>query len=143
MKDEKVSELLKPRYRVIGDYPGNEFPIGFIIDELFFDGKTNDWFEKYPNLFEKLKWWAYRREEEMPLFLKRISPDTQYGSNIHVGDVIKVCWYKSPVYTTFDNNFPRMYQAVEVHGEYMFYDTHCFQPATEAEYLTYQKQLVK
>lgn len=129
-----VTELMKPRYKVIADYPGNEYPIGVVIDELLFDGKTSDWFERYPALFEKLKWWAYRREEEMPLFLRRISPDCQYGSKILVGDVIKAAWYKSPYFTNFDNHYPRMYQAIEVHGEYMFYDTHCFIPASKEEY---------
>lgn len=96
MSTDNIQELLKPRYKVIGDYPGSEFRIGaimiFIKDFMHrTDGtpestRHSDVFKignniimaegpsginLYPHLFKPLAWWQDRKPGEMPLYLKR------------------------------------------------------------------------
>lgn len=90
---EKVAELLKPRYKVIADYPDNQLPVGGILIK---HSHIDDWLrlvgaphgligiresvpENYPHLFRKLEWWEERQESEMPDFLKYKIYD--YGDN--------------------------------------------------------------
>lgn len=49
-----MNELLKPRYKVIADYPGSPFPVGFIMKD-----DCESW-SKYPANFRKLEWWEER-----------------------------------------------------------------------------------
>jgi hypothetical protein len=68
-----MNELMKPRYKVIGDYPGSPFKVGEVIyldyndniPELnYIKQNDNDFpsiyyqhdFEKYPNLFSRIHW---------------------------------------------------------------------------------------
>lgn len=68
-------ELMKPRYEVIADYPGNDLIIGVVFEP------NSDWGEpylnKYPHLFRKLHWWEHRKPEEMPSYLIRKRPPHQ------------------------------------------------------------------
>ena len=73
-EEEKITELLKPRYLVIADYPsspqGNQ--IGFIYDRNNKDW-SNRWFNEmsqYPHLFQPLPWWSHRKIEDMPEYVK-------------------------------------------------------------------------
>lgn len=63
-------DLLKERYKVVADYPGNKFAIGDIITYVRKVAQTYDmWrnqngveimyssFHKYPHLFKKLEWY--------------------------------------------------------------------------------------
>lgn len=67
-------ELLKPRYKVIADYPENIFNVGEIlpsplqkIKEL--TPQMIGMYDKYPHLFKKLEWREERKENEMPDFI--------------------------------------------------------------------------
>jgi hypothetical protein len=69
-----IEDLLKPRYKVIADYPNTPFKVGEILQR-----KEGDWlndkgwsklYEPYPHLFKKLEWWEDRKLEYMPHFLK-------------------------------------------------------------------------
>jgi hypothetical protein len=70
-----TEELLKPRYKVIADYPHNVVPVGEI---LFIrphqeNVDVNLWMSKYdefPHLFKKLEWWEERGEKNMPEYVK-------------------------------------------------------------------------
>jgi hypothetical protein len=73
-------ELLKPRYKVIADWPEmrdrfKNQPI-IILDKEDEEGwfTTNGFyqqifFEKYPHLFKKLEWWEEREESDMPEYV--------------------------------------------------------------------------
>lgn len=66
-------ELLKPRYKVIADYPSNIHKIGSIIkndDGAKFDRIRYYGCAKYPHLFKPLQWWEERKPEDMPEYLK-------------------------------------------------------------------------
>lgn len=68
-------DLLKPRYKVIADYPDSTFSIG---DVLMTD--VNSFFRKhcllgYPAIFRKPEWWEEREEKDMPEYVKIIGDD--------------------------------------------------------------------
>lgn len=79
MKRMETQELLKPRYKVIADYPQNNFPVGYIfpayevevdkVGQQFIDIELKV-MAKYPHLFRPLQWWEERKPEEMPDWLK-------------------------------------------------------------------------
>src|SRR6478736_5645084 len=78
-----TEELLKPRYKVIADYPCRPHPIGYILEfsgdkydtqSLFRLPNSDhrypeDKFKEYPNLFEPLPWWKDRKAEDMPEYI--------------------------------------------------------------------------
>lgn len=73
-----VEELLKPRFKVIADYPGSECFIGSVIcksgdsyrDESGFMIMATNKPENYPAIFKRLEWWEDRKVEDMPEYLK-------------------------------------------------------------------------
>jgi len=68
-ENKAIDDLMKPRYKVIADYPDNEFSVGEILpDEVV--SNEEDEILKYPHLFKKLEWWEERRESEMPEYVK-------------------------------------------------------------------------
>lgn len=84
IQEGRVAELLKPRYKVIADWPGMKFDVGEILFESYTKGLTNDyikngWCDKYPHLFKPLQWWEDRKPEEMPKYLK-LKPGQEWVS---------------------------------------------------------------
>jgi len=80
-----AEELLKPRWKVIADFPESPYCINQILysfnSKIFFEPSgyhfnPND----YPAIFKKLDWWEERSVDDMPDYLK-------WGEK---GNVIKV-----------------------------------------------------
>lgn len=70
---EKIEQLLRPRYKVIADYPGIEdygWKLHEIISPQYYTEKTVGFCSKYPHLFRKLQWWEERKPEEIPQYVK-------------------------------------------------------------------------
>lgn len=75
-----MTDLLKPRYEVIADYPGSEYPIGIVLVEdlpghFSYQKDGRNWTTRlkdinYPHLFRKMNWWEHRTAEEMPKRVK-------------------------------------------------------------------------
>ena len=61
-----IKDLLKTRFELIADYPGNSQPIGNVTIE----DATAFYFRKFPANFRELFWWEKRTIEEMPKYLK-------------------------------------------------------------------------
>jgi hypothetical protein len=85
------NDLLKPRYKVIADYPGNEWKVGDILDRDWgWDGDDEEGFKHhvsdYPHLFKKLEWYEERKLDEMPGHLGCLSPVFKWSK----GEIIKV-----------------------------------------------------
>lgn len=130
-------ELLKPRYKVIADYPDSIFVVGKVI-ELTIDNVNKVWsyhhfteqcselwdaeyFDEYPHLFKKLSWWEDRKPEDRPVYVKCIKTPDQ----LHFpGMVNKISW-KSGQFG-FDEN-----------GSHIHLYTNCYEPATLEEYNVY------
>jgi len=75
--DKKVEDLLKPRYKVIADYPFCPFEVGEILYEhegKFYVYEDSGRYpinpEAFPAVFKKLEWWEERKESEMPKYVK-------------------------------------------------------------------------
>jgi hypothetical protein len=72
--------LLKPRYKVIADYPDSKYSVGDILPGCFsdWDEDADDDFideqmrhvKKFPHLFRRLEWWEERSVDEMPRYIK-------------------------------------------------------------------------
>lgn len=89
-----TEELLKPRYKVIADYPTytgesrkyshkkGDVIVFDTLDEVYLwkeqesDGTqcSKDHFDKYPAIFKKLEWWEERADEDMPEYVK-VNPE--------------------------------------------------------------------
>ena len=78
-----AQDLMKPRYKVIADYPNNQLSLGRILDsssdnliqKIVFCIGGDYWrlpeeLDKYPHLYKKLAWWEDREVKVMPEFLK-------------------------------------------------------------------------
>lgn len=131
-----TEELLKPRYKVIADWPNNTFPIGtvlikhdswdnwthveeteeFVRNELV--GFKEDGIKKYPHLFRKLEWWEERKVEDMPEYVKHED-----------GRILKPKHFMN----TWGKPVPK---GCTESGEFFSYQN--LTPSTETEYLTYK-----
>src|SRR4051812_40933853 len=72
-------ELLKPRYKVIADYPKSLYYVGDIInagttsEDCIYCDREGPRMRHYPHLFEPLPWWKDRKVEDMPEYVKVIN----------------------------------------------------------------------
>lgn len=129
-----TEELMKPRYRVLLDYPDSPFEVGQIIDfeknkytgELAFNYATDNgidhyyptFFNEYPHLFQPLAWWEERNAEDLPEYVK----DTIAGKI-----VVKVHKWGEDHFVS-EANAPDLYRSIHME---------LWTPATEEEYLAY------
>ena len=117
-ESEKVEQLMRPRYKVIADYPGNNMAVGKILTfEWHAENQRIElcfYYDKYPHLFRKLEWWEQRTPEEMPEYVKEAD-----------GTVHRITtWAWSDFYKVFYDL-----------GKPILWSNRCT-PATEQEYLT-------
>lgn len=74
------TELLRPRYIVIADYPGSFLRVGDILidqqkDYEFWEcnrdlSKFDQSPAQYPAIFHPLNWWEHREEKDMPEYVR-------------------------------------------------------------------------
>jgi hypothetical protein len=75
-----AAALLRPRYEIIADFPGNGYNVGRVIVPITRSGKIFDCIdapssetitnpEKYPHLFRKMSWWEKRDVKDMPKYV--------------------------------------------------------------------------
>lgn len=68
-------EILRKRYKVIADYPGNPFEISAIIEPTGthqYEQIECAYFDRYPHIFQPLGWWEEREEKDMPDYVKSL-----------------------------------------------------------------------
>lgn len=139
-KDEtKVEDLMKPRYKVVSDWPGRkDFIVGQIIvlDKEFSPQYKkyeiedcqgvrtyiNSFFEMFPLQFKKLEWYEDLNFTEWPEYIKWTSPGQE-----------KISFFKVDNWYTNANN-GQIAGVVVKEGRLFIKDC---QPATETEYLNY------
>lgn len=82
-----TEQLLKPRYKVIADYPFSPFKIGEIhtVGDMESCIVITEGMDNYPHLFRKLEWWEDREVSEIEA--------VQYLSGISDGAFYKVDKY--------------------------------------------------
>lgn len=112
-------ELLRPRYKVIADYPGNNMAVGKIIQfDWYLENQRIElcyYYNKYPHLFQPLQWWEDRKPEEMPEYVKYCDTSMYFPVDV-------VCRGSEAPFNAYEFTADR------------------FLPATEKEYLEYIKQ---
>jgi hypothetical protein len=131
--------LLKPRYKVIADYPLSKmyFNIGDILywDEKYESYRINekqvamnkDTVESFPHLFRRLEWWEERMIEELPKYLRYSKYDG--------GAVYQVLYY-SPN----DNPWLAYIKGATSQRNQLNFALKDTTPATQAEFEEYQTQ---
>jgi len=92
-ENEKIEMLMKPRYKVIADYPNRPLlmPVGHILTlDKFGAGKwwheytdlepihIDEGSKRFPAVLQELQWWEERKVEEMPEYIKDISDGQSY-----------------------------------------------------------------
>lgn len=123
--EQKVADLLKPRWKVLGRYPDSPFQIGIIGYGKTFNtaGNAKFHFEDYPLIFRKLEWWEEREEKDMPQYVKwNYIPNVD--DKVMEGCVEKVTRYVQNGYGV-------------VIGNDTVIATKYYLPATETEYQQY------
>ena len=73
-----TEELLRPRWKVLADYPRNPFEVGNILETddkgvytlWEHDGKDYLTLSDYPSIFKRLDWWEERDEKDLPNYVK-------------------------------------------------------------------------
>lgn len=92
-----MTDLLKPRFEIIADYPNSPYNIGDIAqsgDKSSQIHLMTNWMGSenycnehgllnYPALFRKLNWWEKREDSEMPMYLKIVQPLGQEQNPIY------------------------------------------------------------
>lgn len=133
-----TEELLKPRYKLIKDYPDCIAPVGSILQDdvesciittptgsvsiqssYLFRNK-----DKYPHLFQKLEWWEDRKEDELPGYVKLRKESLEKFLPWTHTKVFKVYKWRGGIFWDEPDN------------EYSTVDNRefDFEPATEEEY---------
>jgi hypothetical protein len=143
-----VEDLMKPRYRVIADYPNNPHGIGKILcakkdfssmhmdtieytDEFGENVRQQNFratseFDKYPHLFQPLPWYSERDVKDMPEYVK---VEEYFGEK----KVFKIDKY-------FQNKFDEYYGlTIGTDTGRLYLKNACALPATELEYTAYQQ----
>lgn len=75
-------DLMKPRYKVIADFPqwsSFKYKIGDLLEKLGIHfvgsgtsrGINENEIDLYPAIFKKLEWWEERKESDMPQYVKK------------------------------------------------------------------------
>lgn len=76
-------QLMKPRFKVALNFPGNLFPIGSIIEADFENPdlwiiaelglkspELHDHPSKWPDVFKEMQWWEDRQLADNPIYVK-------------------------------------------------------------------------
>lgn len=132
-------KLLKPRWKVIADYPASMHLVGDVLS-AYDNGvrylvKIEDASEKYsmndyPHLFQKLQWWEERKVEEMPEHIKcenavRRFKQIREDGRIELYDYPGEIEYEEIIYEKMDGK-----------GYELYFIEEC-EPATLEEYTHY------
>ena len=101
--EKNIEDLLKPRYRVIADYPMQFYSIGDILETANPQSCTvvegEYWqcdLDKYPAIFRKLFWWEERIFVEdgfQGKYVKEFDLMPQFIKSKSTSNIYKVIWY--------------------------------------------------
>lgn len=78
-EQQKIERLMMPRIIVTAPMPGLDYSIGDVILPHPVHGfDIFPYPDKYPHLFKRLEWWADRKIEDMPKYLKHKLKDQDF-----------------------------------------------------------------
>lgn len=116
-----TEELMRPRWEVISDYPGNRVDkVGKIVSYADDSCDCNN----YPAIYRKLEWWQGREAEDMPKYA-RCTTDGYDNEVVKVMSIICPLNGEDPAFFQSDvDTYPQ---------EWDWYE-----PATKEEYEAYK-----
>lgn len=126
-----IEDLMKPRYKVIADYPNSCYRVGVIIDK-YIRPVTADFYDKFPHLFQKLEWYEERSVDDMPEYVKRTSNGKVFHIAVGTKDLLDV--YGKVHLVSYEEMSAERNSFLSLHN--------CI-PATIEEYNTQQKTINK
>lgn len=81
-----IEQLMIPRFIVVKLYPNSPFIIGDIVENW----EVTGWqFSSFPEIFQPLHWYKYRKEEELPEYVKFIWEKGEIQQIVKVAEWIK------------------------------------------------------
>lgn len=124
----KSEELLKPRYKVIADYPDSILSVGDIFETYdngikYVTQLSKVDVKEYPHLFKPLEWHEDRKPEDMPEYVKDIGD----------GEIFRVDKYELPKKIQVIRNGKSFHPDSPTH----FVSIEHFHPATKEEWDNY------
>ncbi len=141
--------LQQPRLLVTGPYPFSPYEVGEVIDivddEQFLEGcglpngdytilKAKTLLADYPNLFRLCEWWEFRKESEMPEYVKFNGNFGEYK----IGQVYKALRYGQFYdFETIANKTNNKYAIISTSDNPKQFNLMLLDPATETEYNNY------
>lgn len=119
-------ELMKPRYKVIAEWPGQEeIQVGEILHGIAKEiGPIVFRLDAFPHLFRKLEWWEERKPEDMPEYVN----DEDENKIFKVSFIMQEYRGRQQMVIIFPDERP-----YHVNDNVM----PLYEPATEAEYLAF------
>ena len=97
-----TEELLRPRWKVIADYPNSPFEVNSVLETddkgvytlWEHDGKGYITLSDYPAIFRKLEWWEKRDEKDLPKYVKYKGCEMFRFNSPKMSEVLKVDNYQ-------------------------------------------------
>lgn len=154
-----MEDLMKPRFKVIADYPNSKFNIGDILVRYYFQNSSDgaycyvtspispldgnnlkmEYAESMPHLFKKLEWWEERAKEDMPMFVKYVKDGRlSIAEGVYKVDGVGVYDdFEGDEYPNYSGFAATIY--FEKENKIINLNYAYFKPATEAEYEAYLK----
>lgn len=130
-----IKELMMPRYIVVKLYPNSPFILGQIVEKWEVTGWS---FDSFPEIFRPLHWYKYRKEFELPQYVKFI---WEKGEVQHIERVTSWLRFgedeKKEIcgFTYFADNFKEPYERRMALNDAVKFTTETgWFPATEEEY---------
>lgn len=93
-------DLLKPRYKVISDYPESPFEINEVIDgNILVTAPIGlnepKYASDFPQIFKELQWFEEREEKDLPKYVKVLKDIPYYG--LKKGQIVEVTEVKKGI----------------------------------------------
>lgn len=113
-----TEELLRPRWKVIADFPGSKYTMGQIIETNYWYDRSEEkgyeehkmnkswvvrtewnissaqFFDSYPVIFKKLEWWEERNVKDLPNYVRYKGCEMFRLNTPKIGEVLKVNNYQ-------------------------------------------------
>ena len=101
-----TEELLKPRYKVVADFPGCIFKVPELLKEGLVHWETINnkqcfkykgeyiYPHLYPSIFQKLEWWEERDEKDLPKYVRYKGCEMFRFNSPKMSEVLKVDNYQ-------------------------------------------------
>lgn len=150
-----VYQLMTPRFEVLQNYPFSPFKYNEVVTLTQGGTKETSYhqlanvmvmtfgiFQNYPDIFREMAWYEQRELKDMPMYIK-LADDSQLNDDKHPqyqGVFIPSLWaeFEAAEKQYFNKNYCHFYVIINNDYTKKLSGAH-FVPATEEEFITYQR----